>query len=178
MICSTPRMTRGVEDLWGPSGDLFQEDEKDEIAAWTEISRGDGRATLSVQGFHDFLKPEIFQGDVTLSPHLYCNNIAFSGLINGGREIVVRYNFDKISVKLPTFLTLSTNRSWQPQVQAKPITMATYGSSVFKLRSVQSGDYRVSVQSTRSAVQFFQFQVNPLERSHLKIEIKALYDKK
>ena len=111
---------------------------------------------------------------VTLSPIFSLNNIVFSGLINGDREIVVRYHFDKISVKLPTFLTL-----WQLQVHAKPITtMATYGSSVFKLRSVQSGDYRVSVESTQNAFQFFQFQVNPLERTHLKIDIKALYDKK
>ena len=116
---------------------------------------------------------------VTLSPIFSLNNIVFSGLINGDREIVVRYHFDKISVKLPTFLTLSTKRSWQLQVHAKPITtMATYGSSVFKLRSVQSGDYRVSVESTQNAFQFFQFQVNPLERTHLKIDIKALYDKK
>ena len=111
---------------------------------------------------------------VTLSPIFSLNNIVFSGLINGDREIVVRYHFDKISVKLPTFLTL-----WQLQVHAKPITtMATYGSSVFKLCSVQSGDYRVSFESTQNAFQFFQFQVNPLERTHLKIDIKALYDKK
>ena len=57
-------MRRGVEDEWGPTGGVFQEDEKDEIVAvWTQIAGGGGRATLSVHGFHHFLKQEIFQGN-------------------------------------------------------------------------------------------------------------------
>ena len=62
-------MTRGgLEGVWGPREDLSQEREEteDEIAAWMEIGSA-GRATLSLQGFHHFLKPEIFRGDPTQS---------------------------------------------------------------------------------------------------------------
>ena len=102
-----------------------------------------------------------------------------SGLINGDDEIVVRHHFDKISVTLPTYLILSTldkTTTKRQQLQLKPNTVReTYGSSVFKLRSVQFGDHRVSVQSTWSPLKFVHFQVNPLERSYLKIDIKAQY---
>ena len=58
-------MRRGeFEEVWGPTeGD---EESEEEIEAWVEI-RGAGRATVSIQGFHHFLKPEIFRGDPTNS---------------------------------------------------------------------------------------------------------------
>ena len=64
-----PRMTPlGVEDLWGQRGDLFEEEEilGSCFCFWTEVVTG-GRATLSIQGFDHFLKPEIFRGDPTHS---------------------------------------------------------------------------------------------------------------
>ena len=78
-------MTRGgLEGVWAPREDLSQEMEEteDEIAAWMEIGSA-GRATLSLQGFHHFLKPEIFRGDPTLD--LCFNEIVFLPILRIGQ---------------------------------------------------------------------------------------------
>merc|ERR1719222_93953 len=197
------RMRRGeFEDVWGPTEG--EEETEEEIEAWVEINRA-GRATVSIQGFHHFLKPEIFRG-----------------LANGESEVVVsRDHFDKISVRMPTFLSLSAvcdkrRKIWRPpQIEQKSNKMmATDGSSVFKLHSVQFGemvkldervnldemvklDERVNLgervklsemvklgemvspssQPTSTCSHFLQFPVNPLKRNHLKIDIRAQYVK-
>ena len=104
----------------------------------------------------------------------------FSGLANGESEVVVRDHFDKISVRMPTCLSLSSvwdrrrKRWWLPQTKQRP---NTDGSSVFKLCSVHFGEMvRVIVQPTSTSSQFLHFPVDPFDiRSCLKIDITAQY---
>ena len=116
----------------------------------------------------------------------------FLGLVNGESEVEVRRDhFDKISVRMPTFLSLSSvwdkrRKIWRPpQIEQKSNKMmASDGSSVFKLHSVQFGEMvklgemaKPSSQPTSTSSHFLQFPVNPLERNHLKIDIRAQYVK-
>ena len=68
-----------VEEVWGDGEEggllngeeerecLFHgEEEEEEVEAWLENSSAE-RVTVSIQGFHHFVKPIIFQGDPTLS---------------------------------------------------------------------------------------------------------------
>ena len=78
-----PRMIGGlakrVEEVWGEGeeeglvhgeeGLVHGEEEEEEVEAWLESPTA-GRVTLSIQGFHHFFKPEIFQGDPILSSTL------------------------------------------------------------------------------------------------------------
>ena len=71
-----PRMIGGlvkrVEEVWGEGeeeGLVHGEEGEEEVEAWLEIPTA-GRVTLSIQGFHHFVKPEIFQGDPILSSSL------------------------------------------------------------------------------------------------------------
>ena len=85
----------------------------------------------------------------------------FSGLANGESEVVVRDHFDKISVRMPTYLKQRPN---------------TDVSSVLKLCSVHFGEMvRVIVQPTSTSSQFLHFPVDPFDRSCLKIDITAQY---
>ena len=71
---SYPRMAEGVskkrvEEVWGEGeeeGLLNREEEEEGVKAWLENCSA-GRVTLSIQGFHHFVKPIIFQGDPILS---------------------------------------------------------------------------------------------------------------
>ena len=71
-----PRMIGGlakrVEEVWGEGeeeGLVHGEEGEEEVEAWLENPTA-GRVTLSIQGFHHFVKPEIFQGDPILSSTL------------------------------------------------------------------------------------------------------------
>ena len=109
----------------------------------------------------------------------------FPGLINEESEVVVRNHFDKISVRMPTYLTLSGSawlktrkRWWRPQSKLNPNTID--GSSVFKLCSVHFGQMSEMVnwvQPTSTTSHLCHFPINPFNRSHLKIDIKAQYVK-
>ena len=77
------RLAKRIEEVWGEGeeeglvhggeeeeeGLVHGEAEEEEVEAWLERSTA-GRVTLSIQGFHHFVKPEIFQGDPILSSSL------------------------------------------------------------------------------------------------------------
>merc|ERR1712107_176946 len=94
------------------------------------------------------------------------------GWMNGGESevLVRRVLFDEISARLPTFLLLLSSHCRDNRRQSKPKPNAD-GLSVFNLCSVQFG------QTTSPPSPLLHFPVNPFERSHLKIDIKAKYVK-